>query len=61
MNLLNEDNVKNLGHFDFIFDCIDDVKAKVALVKYSLLHPRDHHRAVTNCTLSLHDAYSKRE
>lgn len=34
--LLNEDNVKNLGHFDFIFDCIDDVKAKVALVKYAL-------------------------
>ena len=52
MNLLNEDNVVHV----FLNKLGDIVIANLLF-----MHPRDHHWAVTNCPLSLHDAYSKRE
>ena len=35
-----QDDVKNIGeiHADFIVDCIDDVNAKIYLIKYALEH-----------------------
>ena len=32
---LNEDNINTLGHFDYIIDACDDVRAKILLMKYA--------------------------